>query len=169
MKKALIFISIFFFFSNQTLAQLLINELMQSNVDCVLDDINEFPDSWVELFNAGKQSVNLKYFKIGKSSKSSKAWALPEKEINSGETVLVYCDKEASGMHTDFRLESGNGCNIYLFREETVIDCVSNLEKQPSPNVSYGRRCDGLDDWGYQLYATPNKSNCGTVCENNRI
>ena len=28
-------------------SQLVINELMQSNVDCVMDDLNEFPDSWV--------------------------------------------------------------------------------------------------------------------------
>ena len=27
-------------------AQLIINELMQSNIDCIMDDINEFPDSW---------------------------------------------------------------------------------------------------------------------------
>ena len=30
-------------------AQVVINELMQSNIDCVMDDLNEFPDSWVEL------------------------------------------------------------------------------------------------------------------------
>ena len=30
-------------------AQLVINELMQSNVVCTMDDIKEFPDSWVEL------------------------------------------------------------------------------------------------------------------------
>ena len=32
-------------------AQLVINELMQSNIDCLLDDLNEYPDSWVELHN----------------------------------------------------------------------------------------------------------------------
>ena len=26
-------------------SQLIINELMQSNIDCIMDDINEFPDS----------------------------------------------------------------------------------------------------------------------------
>ena len=30
-------------------AQLIINEVMQSNIDCMMDDLNEFPDSWVEL------------------------------------------------------------------------------------------------------------------------
>ena len=40
-------------------AQLVINELMQSNVDCIMDDLNDFPDSWVELCNAGTNEVNL--------------------------------------------------------------------------------------------------------------
>jgi len=31
--------------------KLVINELMQSNIDCIMDDLNEFPDSWVELYN----------------------------------------------------------------------------------------------------------------------
>ena len=26
-----------------------INELMQSNIDCYMDDMKEFPESWVEL------------------------------------------------------------------------------------------------------------------------
>ena len=34
-------------------AELIINELMQSNIDCIMDDLKEFPDSWVELYNAG--------------------------------------------------------------------------------------------------------------------
>ena len=26
---------------------LVINELMQSNIECIMDDMKEFPDSWV--------------------------------------------------------------------------------------------------------------------------
>lgn len=32
---------------------LIINEIMQSNIDLIMDDLNEFPDSWVELYNPG--------------------------------------------------------------------------------------------------------------------
>ena len=39
--------------------QLRINELMQSNIDCIMDDLNDFPDSWVELYNSGTTSVDL--------------------------------------------------------------------------------------------------------------
>ena len=46
-------------------AQLIINEVMQSNIDCIMDDLNEFPDSWVELYNSGDQTVNLQDYKLG--------------------------------------------------------------------------------------------------------
>ena len=54
--------------------QLIINEIMQSNIDCIMDDINEFPDSWVELYNAGTQPVNLGDYSLGVKDKASKAY-----------------------------------------------------------------------------------------------
>ena len=54
-------------------AQLVINEIMQSNVECIMDDIHEFPDSWVELYNSGTTTVNLKDYKIGTKADASKA------------------------------------------------------------------------------------------------
>ena len=49
MKKLLFLLTAVFGAVSPSHAQLIINELMQSNIDCVMDDINEFPDSWVEL------------------------------------------------------------------------------------------------------------------------
>ena len=55
-------------------AQLVINEIMQSNVECFFDnDTKEFPDSWVELYNSGSTTVNLKDYKIGTKADASKA------------------------------------------------------------------------------------------------
>ena len=58
------------------MAQVVINEIMQSNIDCIMDDINEFPDSWVELYNTGTSAVNLSQYKIGDSNDESAAWQL---------------------------------------------------------------------------------------------
>ena len=44
MKKILLSSLLLAFLCVQTRAQLVINELMQSNIDCIMDDLNEFPD-----------------------------------------------------------------------------------------------------------------------------
>ena len=43
---------------SSALANLSITEIMQSNFGGVLDYYNEFPDSWVELYNSGEQDVS---------------------------------------------------------------------------------------------------------------
>lgn len=148
-----------------TKAQVIINELMQSNIDCVMDDINEFPDSWVELYNSGTTAVNLNTLSISDENDPNKAWSLPNKTLQPGSYILVYCDKEEQGLHTPFRLESGKGCAVYLFSNGELIDKVEGLKKQPAPNIAYGRKTDGSDSWGYMATPTPAAANCGSTCK----
>ena len=150
-------------------AQLVINELMQSNIDCVMDDLKEFPDSWVELYNPTSKSIDLKDYKLGISDNVAEAYALPSQSIEAGQYVLIYCDKEAKGMHTNFRLDSGKGSSVYLFLNSAIADKVENLKKQPSPNIAYGRKTDGANEWGYQLSPSPKAANTGEVCDHDHI
>ena len=168
MKKLTIIISLLLGWQTSH-AQLVINEFMQSNIDCVMDDLNEFPDSWVELYNAGETSIFLNKYKLGTQEDGSDAWQLPLKEIGAKQYILVYCDKEASDLHTSFRLESGKGCDVYLFEGSTIVDQVKGLKKQPSPNIAYGRKTDGADEWGYQLTPTPKAANTGEICDRDHI
>ena len=146
-------------------AQIVINEFMQSNIDCIMDDLNDFPDSWVELYNTGNTGINLKNYKLGTIKDGSNAWQLPNQVLGAKQYVLVYCDKVGKGLHTPFRLESGKGCEIYLFDSHSIIDKVKDLKKQPAPNVAYGRKTDGGDEWGYQIEPTPGKRNCGETSD----
>jgi hypothetical protein len=148
---------------------LIINELMQSNIDCWMDDLNDFPDSWVELYNPSSVNIDLSNYSLGVVLDAGEAWKLPSQTIAPGKYVIVCCDKESTKLHTPFRLESGKGCNVYLFRDGQVIDKVENLAKQPAPNIAYGRQTDGSEEWGYQLTPTPNKANSGEVCDGNHI
>ncbi len=119
MKKYLIFLSLVGLSISTTAQTLKINELMQSNVECIMDDIKEFPDSWVELYNPTDAAINLKDYKISNKNKVKKAWQLPDKEVPAGGYVTIYCDKEGkedNRFHADFRLESGKGCTVYLFK-----------------------------------------------------
>ncbi len=147
---------------------LVINELMQSNVDCIMDDLNDFPDSWVELYNPTDAAINLQDYKIGTKNKVSKAWQLPNKTVAAKGYVVIYCDKAGeddgvSAMHTNFRLESGKDGALYLFKGSEVVDQLEGMAKQPAPNIAYGRKTDGAEEWGYQAIPTPDKANCGTT------
>lgn len=152
---------------------LVINEIMQSNVECIMDDIKEFPDSWVELYNNSDQTVNLKDYKISNKNKEKKAWLLPDMELKKGEYIIIYCDKEGkedNRLHPDFRLESGKGATLYLFYNKEVVDSLpGDMKKMPAPDVAFGRKTDGAEEWGYQLTPTPGKSNTGEICDNKHI
>ena len=160
-------------------AQLVINEMMQSNVECIIDDLNEFPDSWVELYNSGTEAVNLKDYKVSNKNKQKKAWQLPDMTVEPQKHVIVYCDKEGkedNRLHTDFRLESDKGCTLYLFKGgvDEPVDSLPYIDdkplpKMPAPDVAFGRKTDGATEWGYQLTPTPGEANTGEICKAKKI
>ena len=146
-------------------AQLVINELMQSNVECVRDDIHEFPDSWVELYNPTGADISLANYSIGTKNKADKAWALPSNiTVSAGGYVIIYCDKEGlenNRLHTDFRLESDKEGSLYLFEGSTIVSSVVGIPVMPAPDIAYGRDASG--NWGYELTSTPGAANAGGV------
>lgn len=146
-------------------ANLIVNEIMQSNIDCIMDDLNEFPDSWVELYNPGPDDENLADYKLGTKDKVKKAYKLPKMSIPAGGYIVIYCDKAEEGLHTDFRLESGKDGAVYLFKGDEIVDHLEGLKKQPAPNIAYGRETDNSDKWGYQAVPSPGAENCGTLCK----
>ena len=151
---------------------LVINELMQSNVETIMDDIKEFPDSWVELYNPTDAAINLKDYKIGTKDKASKAWQLPDKTVEAKGYIIIYCDKEGlenNRLHTDFRLESGKDGNLYLFKGSEIVDKVEAMAKMPAPDIAYGRETDGGETWGYELTPTPGAQNEGGVVDADHI
>lgn len=175
MKKYLIFLSLVGLSIGTTAQTLKINELMQSNVECIMDDIKEFPDSWVELYNPTDAAISLKDYKISNKNKVKKAWQLPDQQVPAGGYVIIYCDKEGkedNRLHADFRLESGKGCTLYLFKgkdAEPVDSLPADMKKMPAPDVAFGRETDGADKWGYQVTPTPGKANTGEICDAKHI
>lgn len=143
---------------------LIINEVMQSNIDCILDDINEYPDSWLELYNPTAKAISLNQYKLGTSKKPDKAWRLPEKTIQPFSYYIVYCDKEDQwATHANFRVDSGKE-SLYLFENDETVDAI-DLVAQPSPNISFGRETDGSEKWGYQLVPSPGETNSGGISD----
>ena len=132
--KKLLTLALFIASTYSAHAQLIINEIMQSNVECIMDDIKEFPDSWVELYNSGDEAINLKDYKISNKNKEKKAWQLPDKTVAAKGYAIIYCDKEGkenNRLHADFRLESGKGCTVYLFNNKEVVDSLPYIDEKP--------------------------------------
>ncbi|MBD5289983.1 MAG: hypothetical protein HDS26_04780 [Bacteroides sp.] len=150
-------------FSTPAWGELRINEFMQSNIDLLLDDLNDFPDSWVELYNSSSEPAQLAEYSLGISNKPSKIWQLPEMTVEPYGFVVVYCDKAESGLHTSFRLESGKGGEIYLFRNGEIVEHLTDIKKMPAPGISFGRFSEDEDESGYQAIPTPGAPNCRRI------
>ncbi len=157
--------------TDENASPIVINEVMQSNIDCIMDDIHEFPDSWVELYNKSVVPINLKDYKIGLTDKASEAFSLSDYSLAAKSYKIVYCDKYdgKKDWHAPFRLESGKNGSIYLFKGNVVVDKLVEMKKQPAPNIAYGRETDGAEKQGYQAVPTPGKANCGTLIDSKKL
>lgn len=145
--------------SNES-GHLVINEIMQSNVECLMVD-NDYPDSWVELYNPSEVEVSLGGYSIGEHADGTDAWPLENSaSIPAWGHLVIYCDKKAEGLNTDFRLDSGKG-ELYLFDAGGRIIDQLIYEKMPAPNIAFGRMNDGSEAWHYELQPTPGTANVG--------
>lgn len=140
-------------------AQLVINEVMQSNVDCLLVD-KEFPDSYVELYNPSSSAVAINGYRLATEADGSDAYTFRTGEsVPAGGFIVIYCDKsDAGGRHTKFRIDSGKGSVVLFGPSGSVADKI-DLKKQPAPQIAYGRSADGGSEWGYMVTPTPGQSN----------
>lgn len=140
-------------------AELQINEIMQANITSLYAD-NEFPDSWVELYNNGTTNFRMAGYRLGETENFEEATRISGGAIaRAGSYFVIYTDKTGpSGYHVDMRLDSGKG-TLYLFNPSgEIVDKVS-YKKMLGPNVSYGRVSEGSNTWGFMKTSTPGEAN----------
>ena len=150
-------------FSFPLSAKIWINELMQSNIDFIVDDLQEFPDSWIELYNDSDQPVDIQNWTISDVADYRQGWRISEPVIIFPKSyLLIYADKVSQGLHAHFRIDSGSGGSLYLFDAGgNPVDEVRNIPKQPAPNIARGRISDGSGLWACFVSATPGSMNTG--------
>ena len=139
-------------------SQLFINELMADNGITIAGPDGSTPD-WIELYNAGPQTVNLSGMYLTDDLTDSTCWQFAENTtIGPGEYLLVMAERNGGGPYASFGLNA-NGEEIGLFDKDgvTLIDYVE-FAKQIQ-DVSYGRIPDGGSSWNYLISATPGYSN----------
>ncbi len=140
---------------------LVINEIMSSNATTTADGSGEYAD-WIELYNAGVDTIALVGYGLSDDYLEPFRWRFPSVSLGPGRYLLVWASGKDSidvggALHTDFRIKA-EGEEILL----THPDGPRIEELHPvsiATDVSYGRLPDGGDEWYFFDTPSPGASN----------
>lgn len=117
------------FHSMAVVGDLVINELMASNISAVADSSSgqlEY-DDWVEFYNRGNVAINLEGFNLSDRESELNKWQFPAVTIEPDDYLIVWLDSDdqnTDGLHASFKL-SAEGEAIFLSTaNEYIIDAI---------------------------------------------
>ncbi len=146
-----------------------INEVQADNFSGILDSASQH-EPWVEIYNAGTNTVSLDGLYLSPSYANLTNWAFPAgHSLTGGQFLVVFCDGDpeqttGSELHTSFELPSSSG-SIALSRlynnAPQVLDYLNYNGLHA--DYSYGSFPDGQPfDRQEFFYVTPSGTNNGT-------
>ena len=147
---------------------LVITEISPLNLTW-LDEDGDDP-AWVEIYNAGSESANLKGYSLVESLEKPRKWVFGDELIAAKSFRIVFCDKknrvEVSGaaesegkhnrLHTNWKIEKDGG-SIYLIDAQYGI-----RDSVRYPAITVGDMSWGITDggiWKYFSKPTPEAPN----------
>ena len=138
---------------------IVINELMASNVDVVADADGAY-DDWIELLNTTANELSLEGLYLSDDATNLSKWGLPNQVLQAGSYFIIWADSDdAQGLsHANFKLSSAGESLFLSDAYQVLIDSV--LFPEQIENVSYGRMPNGFGDFTF-LSPTFKKSNDG--------
>ena len=138
---------------------IIINELMASNVDVVADADGSYED-WIELLNTTENELFLGGLYLSDDATNLSKWALPNQGLPAGSYIIIWADsqQDQGASHANFKLSSAGESLFLSDARQVLIDSV--LFSEQIENVSYGRMPNGFGDFTF-LSPTFKKSNDG--------
>lgn len=114
-------------------AQVVINEGSNRNYSSIKDEDAEYPD-WIELYNAGTDTVNLMNYSLTDDATDPEKWVFPNILLLPGEYKTIFCsgkDRKPISCFTHV-LNTGTynpvvGWNMHVFSTPFYWDGVSNI------------------------------------------
>ncbi len=143
---------------------IVINEILASNQSGITDEDEDTSD-WIELYNAGTETIDLLGYGITDDSTEWNKWIFPSVIMKPNTYFLIWASgkdrKDSMVLHTNFRL-SAAGEYLGLFTPgNTKMDDFTYGSQ--TADVSYGRFPDGNDTFLFFQYPTPAAANEETV------
>ncbi|MBN2807608.1 MAG: CotH kinase family protein, partial [Prolixibacteraceae bacterium] len=156
-------------------AQMVINEIAALNASGAYDpDFGEFAD-YIELYNTGEVTVNLKGYTLTDNPGNQQKWSLPELSLQAGEFLLIWADGRnkvagdtafcsfrqtnitTTALHANFAF-SGDGEYACLFDPQGMLVDEIYFGVQQH-DVFYGRNREEISAWQYFGVASPGTAN----------
>ncbi|MFM2285495.1 MAG: hypothetical protein RLZZ543_992 [Bacteroidota bacterium] len=114
-------------------AQIVINEGSNRNYSSIADEDGDYPD-WIELHNAGADSVNLFNYALSDALDQPSQWLFPSITLAPGEFKVIFCSGKdrkpvSSFQHvvTSTSFNPVTGWNTHAFDEPFYWDGISNV------------------------------------------
>lgn len=149
---------------NTASSQFVINELLASNQNDILDQ-NFQSEDWIEIYNSGPTPANLAGYYLSDDPALLTKYQFPfnqpsETFLTIGGFIIIWADADLldGWNHADFKLTS-DGETLYLTDPNglTIIDEITFPIQQA--DISYGRVTDGAEEWVYFNNTTPEDNN----------
>lgn len=116
--------------------QILINEFLSSNVNGLLDSDGEYVD-WIEIYNAGTETVNLMDYALTDDSTIPDKWTFPALDLGSSQYLVVHA--------------SGKDRKIVDLTYNTIIDRGDDWKYLvPSSDIGTSWHSIGYDDSSWE-------------------
>ena len=127
-------------------------------------------DSWIEVYNAGDQAVNLAGWYLSDDENNLTRWQMPN-NIGSvkakGYIVIWLGSNEIKNTQAPFKLDCDGGTIFLSDKDGNLV--VSQAYPEGMSRTSWARKADGGEEWGWTADATPGESNQKAVFAEKRL
>jgi len=136
-----------FTFSQEINSAIRISEFMADGNRTFADEDGDYPD-WIEIFNAGTETVNLEGWHLTDDPANPTLWTFPKATLEPGKFLLVFASGKDHAvankpLHTNFRLDAaGEHLSLVHPDGQTIIHQYAPYPDQnvPKDNFSYGEK-----------------------------
>ncbi|MDR0743999.1 MAG: lamin tail domain-containing protein [Tannerella sp.] len=158
----------------QRVTSMRINEILVVNEDNFVDDYGK-RSGWVELYNNSAGTVNIGGCFLTDDPKNPQKYPIPKGDVLTKipprQHILFWADGNASKgtFHLNFKLDPSKENYIALYDADgkTLVDEIK-IPANQSPDISYGRKIDGKEEWSTLKKVTPSTNNL-TLDSNEKI
>ena len=156
--------------AQSTASKLVVNEIMARNIDMMLDPSYNY-GGWIELYNPTSSAISLSGLYISYDKNDLKKVQIPSGNgsvpakgfktlwFDHYSTGNEYSDKAKNQI--DFKIYP-EGDTIYISDKNGNL-IIEQICPPAFARVSYARKTDGGDEWGYTYTPTQGKSNAGSI------